>query len=1056
MMHYVRLLLGLLFLAKFIEFNAHAQISFTDNFTSISNWTVTPASSWYGSSTCTNGQRVNLYNLVPSGSCYALTGTSLGFQTTVTFSYVVTNYSTGTATESNNFSCTVQSSSDGTTWTTQYTLSHTASTTCQSKTFTFTPNSGSLYLRFLINRSAGDFYFELEDLSVQEASNSCSSAPSAISSSSTGTTSRSLTWSAPSAGATKGYEYYYSTSSTTPNATTTPSGSLSSGNNTLNLSALSSNTTYYFWIRSICTTLDISAWSTVHSFTTPSNTVNWEGDVSTDWDTPGNWSGNFVPLSTSNVIIPSGTPFTCTIGNSSYANCNDLTINAGATIIVATEVNGLAIYGNLTNNGTIDHTGLKYIYLEGTNKTWGGSGTYLDCGIYIYSGATITLTTNTSIDYLEMYNSAATTLSIQNYYLTISKKFIQSGTVNMSSGTIEYRGNSASHTLNNSRLNEQTGIFYYNGITNNQTIKTGDYYDLKIGSQNTKTATIGNSGEVVVLHDLTIFNPNTAGGNVTTAQQVRVDNLFNLGTNGNSFRLNLGHLIYQNNGLGSFTMGNNANHEIYVAYTHATSPAFSGWGSPTFYGSVTYTSGSSQVVNGSSYYNLSCDGAGTRTASNSILVTNNFINNAGTFDLSTNSYSLSLKGNYTNNGTFNGRSSLITFSGTSSQDIGGSSASTFYAATVNNSSGITITKGPTISNALTITAGNITCSNNLEPIVIDFNCAVTGQANGKCVVGYLKKITNSTSKITLPIGSNQFYRPASITPSNTNTTEWLVKYFNVGHSDQSTVNTTGTLDRISTSEYWTIDRTGPADAIIELSWNQNSGISSILDVAVSHYNGTDWHAAGSVNANGTSSAGSVTTTANWNAFSPFTIGFTNSNAALPIELIGQEINCSTGTLNWSTASESNSAYYAIRHSEDGKVWLEESAIQAHGESQERIEYVYNIRHQIGYYQLIQIDRDGKQTEYTPLVASCKQFLISVYPNPTSGNVHINLPEVTNNPFLNQLVIFDLSGNQVYSQSFQGSEVQVNFNDLSLSSGYYTLKINTEDTIQMFPIVYTSN
>jgi len=983
-------------------------------------------------------------------------GTSLGFQTTVTFSYVVTNYSTGTATDASDFTCSVQSSTNGTSWTTQYNLSHTASTSCQSKTFTFTPTSGTLYLRFLINRTAGDFYFELEDLSVQEASNSCSSAPSVITSSSSSTTTRSLSWTAPASGATKGYEYIYSTSSTTPGSSATPSGSLSTGVNSLNLTGLTSNTTYYFWIRSICTTLDVSSWSTVHSFTTPSNNISWEGDVSADWDTPGNWSGNFVPLSTSNVIIPSGTPYTCAIGSSSYANCNDLTINTGATIIIGTEISGLAIYGNLTNNGTIDHTGLKYIYLEGANKTWGGNGTYLDCGIYIYSAATIMLTNNTSIDYLEMYSSAATTLSIQNYYLTIGKKFIQSGTVNMSSGTIEYRGNSASHTFNNGRLNEQTGVFYYNGITNSQTIKTGDYYDLKIGAQNAKTATLGSSGEVVVLHDLTIFNPNTAGGVVTTAQQVRVDNQFTLGTTGNSLRLNLGHLIYQNNGLGTFTMGNNSSHEINVTYTHVSTPALSGWGSPTFYGTVTYNSGSSQIVNGIAYYNLSCDGAGTRTVNNAVLVNNNFINNAGTFDLTTNSYALSLKGNFTNNGTFNGRSSLITFSGASNQDIGGTAASTFYNATINNASGITITKGPTVTNTLTFSAGNITSTSSSEPIVIDYNCTVSGEANGKCVVGYLKKLTNTTSKVTLPIGSSSFYRPAYITPSNSNSTAWLVKYFNTGHTDQTTVNTTGTLDRVSTAEYWTIDRTGTADATIELTWNQNSGVNSILDVAVAHYKGTDWHLAGNVNSNGTSSAGSVSSTSNWNTYSPFTIGFTNSNAALPVEMLGQEINCSEGTFNWSTASESNSAFYTLSHSDDGLIWEEESTVQAQGESQVLTTYSQAIRYKKGYYQLTQVDRDGNSTTYAPISSTCTGSAIKIYPNPTSGILHVDLLVDGLKTHTTQLVILDLQGSEVLMQTVNSNETQLNLNELGLSAGVYTLKIYNEETIQIVPIIYSAN
>jgi hypothetical protein len=34
----------------------------------------------------------------------------------------------------------------------------------------------------------------------------------------------------------------------------------------------------------------------------------WTGMVDTNWQNPGNWAGSNVPVSTSNVLIPSGVP----------------------------------------------------------------------------------------------------------------------------------------------------------------------------------------------------------------------------------------------------------------------------------------------------------------------------------------------------------------------------------------------------------------------------------------------------------------------------------------------------------------------------------------------------------------------------------------------------------------------------------------------------------------------------------------------------------------------------------------------------------------------------
>ena len=61
------------------------------------------------------------------------------------------------------------------------------------------------------------------------------------------------------------YEYYYSTTSTVPS--NTPTGTIIDGA-TATLSGLQSNTTYYVWARSICSTNDISEWSRPITFRT--------------------------------------------------------------------------------------------------------------------------------------------------------------------------------------------------------------------------------------------------------------------------------------------------------------------------------------------------------------------------------------------------------------------------------------------------------------------------------------------------------------------------------------------------------------------------------------------------------------------------------------------------------------------------------------------------------------------------------------------------------------------------------------------------------------------
>ncbi|MEI7981448.1 MAG: hypothetical protein WCI71_07320, partial [Bacteroidota bacterium] len=62
--------------------------------------------------------------------------------------------------------------------------------------------------------------------------------------------------------------------------------------------------------------------------------VTWTGAASTDWNTATNWTGSKVPVAVQNVTIPSGTSRSphVTTDPSSYSNCNNLTIDAGAVL----------------------------------------------------------------------------------------------------------------------------------------------------------------------------------------------------------------------------------------------------------------------------------------------------------------------------------------------------------------------------------------------------------------------------------------------------------------------------------------------------------------------------------------------------------------------------------------------------------------------------------------------------------------------------------------------------------------------------------------------------
>lgn len=79
------------------------------------------------------------------------------------------------------------------------------------------------------------------------------------------TNSADLSWTAPPSAPGNGYEYYLSTNSTAPAVTTAGIASATTGVTV----ALVPSTTYYWWVRSVCTLADKSVWIAASPFATP-------------------------------------------------------------------------------------------------------------------------------------------------------------------------------------------------------------------------------------------------------------------------------------------------------------------------------------------------------------------------------------------------------------------------------------------------------------------------------------------------------------------------------------------------------------------------------------------------------------------------------------------------------------------------------------------------------------------------------------------------------------------------------------------------------------------
>ncbi len=126
------------------------------------------------------------------------------------------------------------------------------------------PSTGVYYFGFNAFFIANSYALFLDNIKVESIA--CLT-PRNITATNVATTKATITWLTPELGTPNNYSVYYSTSNTTPSLTQAPSIT-NINDTTVLLTNLSPSTTYYVWVRSVCSATDSSAWSNVSSFTT--------------------------------------------------------------------------------------------------------------------------------------------------------------------------------------------------------------------------------------------------------------------------------------------------------------------------------------------------------------------------------------------------------------------------------------------------------------------------------------------------------------------------------------------------------------------------------------------------------------------------------------------------------------------------------------------------------------------------------------------------------------------------------------------------------------------
>ncbi len=626
---------------------------------------------------------------------------------------------------------------------------------------------------------------------------------------------------------------------------------------------------------------------------------------------------------------------------------------------------------------------------------------------------------------------------------------------NAQGGTVEYDATGTEWT--GSHVSQfAAATFNYVG---NQVVYPVAYNKLIIKTISPYTVSLGDASNTILAvgGDLEITNPSTAGGitatnvgtqNVTVAGNIYLGATSLTNPSGNALTLNCIHRIYRSATIGAIIMGNNASHNINISYLDALASSdecFTGFGTPTFYGTVSYNGNGNQEIIPATFYNITLAGtSGTKTALGNNSVTHNWTNNRAA---STNGFA--------------GGSNTVSFIGSSNQIIGGTATVTsFNNLTINNTfGGITLSSCyDDVISTLTLTSGIIYSGTTagIAPYIRIKNGASVSPAGGSAssyVDGYVRKTGFiAATQFNFPTGNGTYWRRIGANIQTTSTTdEFEARYIRSAYSNTTSmaIAPTPVLSNVSNLEYWMLTRTsGAANATVTLFWEDatasvisSCGAPTTGDLCVSRYNGSAWEnwntAGGSVTGSclGTSS-GSISSQNYVTSFSPFTFGSKTHTNILPIELLKFNAECKNGKVDitWATASEKNNNYFTIERTIDGSDFENIGTVSASGNSSKVLNYLFvdhNPETAIFYYRLRQTDYDGTSVISDLVAVRCDEentLSFSLSPNPAKNELTIAFQDLRD---ITTIVVTDLIGQVVISKEISiSSETKLNIEQLS--------------------------
>lgn len=755
-------------------------------------------------------------------------------------------------------------------------------------------------------------------------------------------------------------------------------------------------------------------------------TITWNGNVNSNWTTAGNWSSGSVPTSSDDVVINNGSASNQPVLNGNFTY-NSLSISAGELEMLGYTITAttLTFTGGTVKNGYFvadEFSSMQNTRFEGLIvMTKNGSGNN------DFSGG------NTFVGPVAIINNGNGRMRF-----AVSNADVFQGVIHFEengSGEVEpaYNGINTFSGDISSTGSLDTVTF---GAGNGQAVITG--FTTVYGSPRFKRLTINsNSGQISffenkVIDELRVYNGtldmegNTltvvkaifSGGTVTdgTLNFQNNDSMTNTSFEGTLLLRKIGgsdNIVNGGNTFGSYVFIENNSSSLW-RLANVTGDDFNGY--------VEFRENSTGQLEPA--YNG---------------------NNTFAGDVSTN--------NSTGVITFAAGNGFMIINGNVFQSMVGSASRTPVIGRLTvNTSGVFYLNGTNlrVTTSLSFTSGIIQSSSGNELIFGD-DAFWTGAKNTSHVDGPVIKIGNDA--FTFPVGDGSFYAPIGMgAPSNTSDA-FSTEYINSPYSNTTTMGSG--LDHVSINEHWILDRVnGSSNVTVTLFWNKfrHGGVTSLVDMRVARWSGSQWANHGNGNVTGNETAGSVTSSAAITDFSPFTLGSSNTLNPLPVSLISFDatpVNQSVKVV-WATSNELNNDRYIVEKSYNGTEWSAIGTVKGLGNSNSVAQYSFiDAQPQLGiqYYRLKQVDLNGEfaYSEIKPVAFNHNQHIqVSLFPNPANNQVNINLP--SNENMDAKLTVFNALG-QVVLELSNLSATNFSFDCSNFETGIYNLELSFDGNVQ---------